>query len=323
MKILILGGSGFVGTRLVELLLSAGHQVVIGDIVESKTYPDLWKSCDVCHDDDLRSLMPGVDCVVNLAAAHRDDVRPLSLYTLTNVEGAEHVCKIASEVGVHHILFTSSVAIYGFPKYPYGEDGPRNPFNEYGRTKLLAEGVYERWQQSDERNRLCVIRPTVIFGERNRGNVYNLFRQLASGKFLMVGTGRNCKSMAYVGNIVAFIKWNIENNRSSYDVYNYVDKPDLNMNNLVERFEESLGSKLPPLRLPYWLGLCGGYCFDVLAFVLRKQFPISSIRVKKFCAQTVFSAEKMLHSGFQAPYSLAEALDRTISFEFKQSESNS
>ena len=166
MKILVLGGSGFIGSRLVEVLLAAKHQVTIGDLVKSKRYPD----------DDLRKVMPGHDCIVNLAASHRDDVRPLSLYTRNNVEAAEHVCKVATELGIHLIVFTSSVAVYGFPKYAYKEDGPKEPFNEYGRTKLLAEGVYEKWQKSDPANMLHVVRPTVVFGERNRGNVYNLFR---------------------------------------------------------------------------------------------------------------------------------------------------
>lgn len=316
MKILVLGGSGFVGTRLVELLLDAQYQVTIGDLVKSEAYPDLWQHCDVCVDDDLRRVMPGHDCIVNLAASHRDDVRPLSLYTRNNVEGAEHVCKIATELNVHHIVFTSSVAVYGFPKYAYNEDGPKEPFNEYGRTKLLAEGVYKAWQDSDPANMLHVVRPTVVFGERNRGNVYNLFKQLASGRFLMVGSGKNCKSMAYVGNVVAFLKWNIDENKARYSVYNYIDKPDFNMNDLVCGFEKALGRELPSIRLPYWIGLLGGYCFDLLAFITRRNFPISSIRVKKFCATTVFSADAMLASGFKAPFTLQEALKRTVEFEF-------
>ena len=316
MKILILGGSGFVGTRLTEILLKE-HQVTIGDIVQSEKYPELWKKCDVCSDDDLRNVLPGHDCIVNLAAAHRDDVRPLSLYTTVNVGGAEHVCKIASETGIKHIVFTSSVAIYGFPKWDYNETAPCDPFNEYGKTKLQAEAVYEKWQKSDADNMLHVVRPTVIFGEGNRGNVYNLFNQLASGHFLMIGSGKNKKSMAYVGNVAAFLMWNIEKNSAKYSVYNYIDKPDYNMRDLVSNFETILGRKLPPLALPYWIGLCGGYCFDILAFLLRKNLPISSIRVKKFCAQTVFNSDKMQQSGFVPPYSMPEALKRVIEFEFK------
>ena len=261
--------------------------------------------------------MKGQDCVINLAASHRDDVRPLSLYTRNNVEGAEHVCKIAMELGIHLVVFTSSVAIYGFPEYEYDEDAPKHPFNEYGRTKLLAEAVYEKWQKADSQNMLHVIRPTVIFGERNRGNVYNLFKQLASGRFIMVGNGKNKKSMAYVGNIVAFLKWNVEENKQPYSVYNYIDKPDYDMNDLVNGFEKALCKKLPPVRLPYLLGLCGGYCFDLLAFITRRTYSVSSIRVKKFCAQTVFNSERMQKSGFKPPFDMQEALRRTVYFEFR------
>ena len=316
MKILILGGSGFVGSRLVEILLKDNYQVTIGDLVESAFYPELWQRCDVCSDEDLRRVMPGHDCIVNLAASHRDDVRPLSLYTRNNVEGAEHVCKIASELKIHRILFTSSVAIYGFPEYAYDEDGPKRPFNEYGRTKLLAEAVYEKWQKADPANQLHVVRPTVIFGERTRGNVYNLFKQLASRCFLLVGDGTNCKSMAYVGNIVAFLKWNIEENKESYSVFNYVDKPDFTMNDLVGGFEKIMNRRMPTLRLPFWLGLLGGYCFDLLSFLTGKKLVVSSVRIRKFCAQTVFSSDRMQKTSFRPPFDMVEALRKTVEFEF-------
>ena len=68
---------------------------------------------------------------------------------------------------------------------------------------------------------MTIIRPTVIFGEKNRGNVYNLLKQIASGKFLMIGKGQNRKSMAYVGNVVAFIKysWNWLARLSCFQLY--------------------------------------------------------------------------------------------------------
>jgi len=315
MNILMLGGSGFVGTRLTELLRN-NHNVIIADIQKSEQYPELWQYCDVRDKDSLRQVMPGVDCIVNLAAAHKDDVRPLSLYTDVNVTGAENVCETAAEFNVKKIVFTSSVAIYGFPEYAYDENAPQTPFNEYGKTKIAAEKVYEKWQQQDNSRHLNVIRPTVIFGEKNRGNVYNLFKQLASGRFLMIGKGNNRKSMAYVGNVVAFLQWNIEHNSQNYSVYNYIDKPDYSMRELLAEFEKIMDRKLPNISFPYWLGLMGGYCFDILAFVTRKNFPISSIRVKKFCAQTVFDSTKMLNSGFVPPYSMPEALKRTIQYEF-------
>lgn len=95
----------------------------------------------------------------------------------------------------------------------------------------MAEEALRGWYNNNPQDKsLTIIRPTVIFGERNRGNVYNLLKQIASGKFLMVGKGTNYKSMAYVGNIAAFIKYHLENTKPGYQVFNYIDKPDVNMN---------------------------------------------------------------------------------------------
>lgn len=161
-----------------------------------------------------------------------------------------------------------------------------------------------------------IIRPTVIFGERNRGNVYNLLKQIASGKFLMIGSGNNKKSMAYVGNVVAFVKYMIDEVRTGYNVFNYVDKPDFTMNELVAHVSKVMNKHIPATHFPYWLGMIGGYCFDIFACITRKKLAVSSVRVKKFCATTEFDAAKIHSSVFKAPYSLGEGLARTLEFEF-------
>ena len=72
--------------------------------------------------------------------------------------------------------------------------------------EIFSRTVYKDWQSEDPENRtLIIVRPTVIFGEGNRGNVYNLLNQVASRRFVMFGNGKNIKSMAYVENIAAFL----------------------------------------------------------------------------------------------------------------------
>jgi nucleoside-diphosphate-sugar epimerase len=160
------------------------------------------------------------------------------------------------------------------------------------------------------------VRPTVIFGERNRGNVYNLLRQISGGRFLMVGSGTNKKSMAYVGNIVALIRYLLAERRAGYNVFNYADKPDFDMNELVAHVGRVLDKHIPATHFPYWLGMLGGYGFDALAFVTRRKLPISSVRVKKVCATTEFDASKAHSCGFEAPFTLGEGLERTLKYEF-------
>jgi len=91
MNILVTGGSGFIGTNLVSDLLEQGHKVSIYDKRKSETYPDLCIVADVRDKEKLANSMHGIDAVYHLAAEHRDDVRPVSLYYDVNVGGAENI----------------------------------------------------------------------------------------------------------------------------------------------------------------------------------------------------------------------------------------
>ena len=322
-NICLIGGSGFVGTRLIELLKEkSSHQLTNIDKNNSPVYPEITTIADIRDKERLKILLQGQDTVVLLAAEHRDDVSPMSLYYDVNVEGTRNVLEAMDKCGVKKIIFTSSVAVYGLNKDNPDEEHPADPFNHYGKSKWQAEEVLREWYNKNNEGRtLTIIRPSVIFGERNRGNVYNLLKQISSGRFLKVGSCNNKKSMAYVGNVVALISYLI-GNAQGYSVYNYIDKPDLTMNELIDVVGKSLGRKIPSIKIPYFLGIMGGYCFDLLSKITGKQLPISSVRVKKFCATTQFDATKVLASAFEPVCSLSEGLDKTIKFEFVNEKSD-
>ena len=320
MDIDIIGGSGFIGTRLLKRLHQRDNvRLTIIDKVQSRTFPNLVEIADVRSADDMQGSITEGAVIVNLAAEHRDDVRPLSLYDEVNVGGAENICSVAREKGVKTIIFTSTVAVYGFAPIGTDESGAITPFNDYGRTKYEAEKIFMTWQaeKPDERA-LVVLRPTVVFGEQNRGNVYNLLRQIASGRFVMVGDGENRKSMAYVENIAAFIEYCLDFKPGAY-VYNYIDKPDFSMNSLVTTVNKILGrSEKIGFRLPYAIGYLAGKGFDLVASVTGKTFPISSIRVKKFCSNSVYNTA-IDSTGFRSPMPLSEAIENTVRYEFIES----
>tara|TARA_A100000164_G_C21787993_1_gene714368 strand:- start:666 stop:1070 length:405 start_codon:yes stop_codon:yes gene_type:complete len=121
--------------------------------------------------------------------------------------------------------------------------------------------------------------------------------------------------MAYVGNIVAFIKDRINNIELGYHIYNYVDKPDFSMDELTQLIEKKMNINLSSFKIPYILGMIGGYGFDFISLLIRRKLSISSVRVKKFCATTQFDASKV-QSVFKSPYSLKEGLSKTLEHEF-------
>jgi nucleoside-diphosphate-sugar epimerase len=319
-NVCIIGGSGFVGTRLIKRLLLRGHEFNISNLDKnmSQEHPSITKLADVRSDDQLAHV-PQAAVVINLAAEHRDDVRPLSLYDDVNVGGAKNICEAARTKQVSTIVFTSSVAVYGFAPVGTDEDGRIAPFNDYGRTKFAAEKIFRQWHSEEPLHRsLVIIRPTVIFGERNRGNVYNLLRQIASGKFIMIGSGENRKSMAYVENVAAFIEHSMTFGPGVH-VYNFIDKPDFTMNSLVANVNRILGrSEKISFRLPFVFGFMIGKGFDLVAKITGKRFTISSIRVKKFGANSVYNTA-VDQTGFVPPVPLEQALAQTVRYEFVES----
>ncbi|MCE7055292.1 NAD-dependent epimerase/dehydratase family protein [Algoriphagus sp. AGSA1] len=314
----VIGGSGFIGSRLCKRLNKNGFDFQIVDKKVGGSFPEKTQTADVRDYESLVNAVNG-ETIINLAAEHRDDVSPKSLYDEVNIDGARRICELAEAKGISKIIFTSSVAVYGFAPLGTDEQGEINYFNDYGRTKFEAEKVFCKWQEADPENRsLVVLRPTVVFGEQNRGNVYNLLKQIASGKFIMIGNGKNVKSMAYVENIAAFLEFSLGFGPGVH-VYNYIDKPDFDMNTLVLKVNKALGKKERiGLKIPYFVGYTMGKFLDLVAATTGRKLPISSIRIKKFCSNTMFNT-KVSETGFNPPVNIYEALESTIRHEFLES----
>lgn len=316
-RVIVIGGSGFIGTRLVEQLVreeSSTPQII--DIKPSRAFPNLFRYGDVRSVGDLTNAVSSNSVIINLAAEHRDDVHPVSNYYDVNVDGARNICSVARERGINQIIFTSTVAVYGLQSVGVGETSIVAPFNDYGKSKLMAERIFLEWQREmpDVRS-LTIIRPTVVFGEKNRGNVFNLMSQIHSKTFLMVGTGENRKSIAYVGNVAAFIGHAMRFGPGVH-LYNYVDKPDFRMRELVGKVREALGrSGSVWISLPVSLGMAIGRAADLAARFTGVKFPVSEIRVRKFCANSTFETS-VFESGFSPPFKIEYALERTVKYEF-------
>jgi nucleoside-diphosphate-sugar epimerase len=313
MKITLVGGSGFIGTYLIKDLQQSGATVRNIDKAPSEQYASITHIADIRDPETLTAQLEPSDWLIVLAAEHADNVTPVSLYYDVNVNGARNVIDVAEQKGIKKILFTSTVAVYGLNKVNPTEHSPTDPFNHYGKSKYQAEEILRQWYNEKPAERsLIIIRPTVVFGPGNTGNVYNLLHQIAINKFLMIGRGHNKKSMSYVENVAGFISYCINHDLKGYNLFNYADKPDLTTKELVKQAEIALGKRILPMRVPYAVGLAGGYAFDLLSKISNRKYSISSVRIKKFCATTQFSSVHIQQTGFKPQFSLAEGLDITM-----------
>ena len=138
MRIAIIGGSGFVGSRLISLLQTIPDSKLLNiDKQPSKLCPDITEIADVLDVRKLTELLVGIEVVVLLAAEHRDDVTPTSLYYKVNVEGMHNTLHAMKSNGISRLIFTSSVAVYGLNKSNPTELHPTDPFNDYGHRRSV------------------------------------------------------------------------------------------------------------------------------------------------------------------------------------------
>ncbi|MFW6027790.1 MAG: UDP-N-acetylglucosamine 4-epimerase, partial [bacterium] len=148
------------------------------------------------------------------------------------------------------------------------------------------------------------------------GNVYNLVKSVASNKFLMVGDGRNRKSLAYVDNVAAFLLECLSLPPGRH-MFNYADKPDFTMNELVALLRGLAGRKpAPGPRLPRTVGLLGGHAADAASRLTGRTFPISAVRVRKFTENTIFKSDKLPELNFTPPVALRDGMERFFRAEF-------
>ena len=119
--ITVIGGSGFIGSFLCKALNEMNIPFEIVDLKKSPLFPERTKIADIRDKEALSAAVTG-EVLVHLAAVHRDDVRDTSQYYTTNVEGTRNICEIATARQIARIVFTSSVAVYGFAPPNTGSD---------------------------------------------------------------------------------------------------------------------------------------------------------------------------------------------------------
>ena len=309
-KIFITGGSGFIGYYLQQYI---DKETTIYGLVEPEfTHSASYVKGDVRDREALTKALHGHDIIFHLAAKHYDFGISRSEYMNTNEGGAKALVQAAEETEVRRLVFFSSVAVYGDRDEPTTEETPLEPTNPYGESKLAAERVFLNWANKRLDRCLIIIRPTVVFGPRNRANMYNLIDQIAKGRYINIGNGSNIKSVAYVGNLVEASLFLVNKLSNGVHIYNYADSPHLTTGEITRIIFDALGKRPPRLKIPLSLALLIGQPFDWAIRLTGKNLPISTARIKKFCTSTHHKADKILKEGFRPQFTIEEGLHKMV-----------
>lgn len=206
-KMMVLGGSGFIGHHLIRRRAAEGSWKIVS--VDIKPPRERINNVEYVNHDvrELTTLQGHADTslIYNFAAVHTTPGHPFWEYYDTNVGGAIATTAFARLHGVSKIIFTSSISVYGPSEEQKDEDSPPDPNSAYGWSKLLAEDIFRSWYNSSQGAQLLIVRPAVVFGEGEGGNFTRLAQLLAKGIFVYPGRRDTVKACIYVKDLLDYI----------------------------------------------------------------------------------------------------------------------
>ncbi|KAK0332566.1 hypothetical protein LTR94_024328 [Friedmanniomyces endolithicus] len=202
--VVVFGGAGFIGTHLLRRLASEGVYRLISLDWKAPARPVEGVDYQLGDVRDLADFQVDgpIDTIYNLAAVHTTPGHPTHEYYETNVKGATQITAFARRNGVDHIVFTSSISVYGPSETTKLETSPPDPNSAYGWSKWLAEDIHRAWLNEDPARKLVICRPAVIFGYGEGGNFTRLAKLLRAGVFVYPGRKDTIKACFYVGDLV-------------------------------------------------------------------------------------------------------------------------
>lgn len=319
MNYIIFGGSGFIGTHLIHLLrneclkpndkiydldiVMPGEEGVVPGIVEKNDDVEYIR-LDVRKPIEFSFKPTKEDVIFNLAAVHRTPGHPDHAYFETNIYGAENVTAFAEKHGIKKILFTSSIAPYGAAEELKTEDTLPTPNTPYGISKLVAEKIHQIWQAKDSSRELTIVRPGIVYGKGEHGNMTRLYNGQKKRYFFYAGRKDTVKACIYVKELVRFFKYRmIDNDFPGVDVYNCTFEPAYNIEQICETMQTATDMKR-------YIPLVSGGLLMTAATILGpiggKKVGIHPARVKKLMVSTNICGKKLAGCGYKFHYSFED-----------------
>lgn len=319
MKAFIFGGSGYIGKNLLGFLIQNNifdgyyvldilplegfdKEIVNGKIKYIKV--DVRDSIEI---DLIDNIILDNSWIFNFAAIHREPGHEYKEYFETNIPGAENINNFARKSGIKNIFFTSSIAPYGKSLEQRTEQSPIYPETAYGISKALCEKIHENWLNEDLSRKLIIVRPSVIYGPKDPGNVYRMIKSLKKGTFVLPNGGRVIKSYGYIFGLVESMLFVIKQDKRLI-IYNYAENPVIPLNEMTEEAKEELNIKRPTIKLSVSVLAFIASVLQIGFRVIGKKSDIHPVRVRKAGFPTNIKPQYLIDNGFEFKYGFQKSL---------------
>lgn len=320
MNYIIFGGSGFIGTHLIHLLknecvhdqdkiydldiVMPGEEGVVPGIVEKNEGVEYIR-LDVRKPIDFDFEPTKDDIIFNLAAVHRTPGHPDEAYFETNIRGAENVCAFADRYNISKMLFTSSISPYGAGEDLKHEETLPMPNTPYGISKLVAEKIHEMWQKEDQNRELTIVRPGIVYGKGEHGNMTRLYWGMKKHYFFYTGRKDTIKASIYVKELVRFFKYRmIDHDYKGIDIFNCTFEPAYTIEEICNAIQSATDMHTFVPLVPAGLLMAAARIIGPLG---GKKVGIHPERVKKLMVSTNVCGKKLANCGYKFHYTLEES----------------
>jgi nucleoside-diphosphate-sugar epimerase len=330
-NVVIFGGSGSVGQAFIEHfvndpLFSRQHnaRIVIADLrkptplgYQTSLAEGLkdgyikYVNLDVRKPEDLAKLPQDCDLIANFAAVHREPGHREHEYFDTNIRGAENVCHYADKASCSRIIFTSSISPYGPCSEPTTERSLTCPNTPYGSSKLAAEKIHEGWTANHQHKKLIIVRPGVLFGPGEGGNVGRMIQAIKRGMFFYCGNKKIVKAGGYIKELTNTMTWalnRIENLDHSVLLYNFSMNPPHSIEAYAEAIKVVLGERQRIRNIPYPFIFLAGLALTTILKPIGLKNAFSPQRLKKMISSNNVRPQVLVDLGYVFKFSLNDAL---------------
>jgi nucleoside-diphosphate-sugar epimerase len=313
-KVLVTGGSGFIGGRLAESLIKKGFAVRLLLREEGRADELLGMGAepfrgDLTKPETLKGALEGVEEIYHSAARlgrwkdTTEDIRRV------NVDGTRNLLELAAGAGIRHFLLVSSAIVTG-PVLNADENYPCKPHTLYEATKYEGEKLAIRMAK-DKGIPLTVIRPTWTYGPGDPHKLA-LYRAIQKRRFVLLGGGKNYTHPVFIDDLVDAIQRAAEKTPAS-EVYNIGGPRHVTTAELTAKMALALGTKPIRLSIPVWLARTGAPVAEWISDRINVQLPLTRSRVVLLSCSFTYTIEKAKKAlGYNPTVDLDEGFRRAV-----------
>ena len=328
---LITGGTGLLGSHIVEQLRRRERPVRVlvrpgSDTRWLRTQDVELVEGDVTDTASLHRACAGVRCVYH-AAARVGDWGPWAEFQAITIDGTRNIVEAAAGAGVERFIHISSISAYGHVNGNHLELDETAPLGQsltrwsyYSKAKVAAEELVWQAHQSG-RLRVTVIRPSWLYGPRDRATIGRMIRNIRAGKARLIGGGDNRLNLVYAGNVAEAAIQAADREIAVGEAYNCSNDGEITLRQYFNAVAEAIGAPPVTRTVPYGLAYRVAFLLECLGHLTARRTPplVTRYSVWLMGRRSFFRTDKARQQlGWKSTVSYEEGIPLTVRWYLDQ-----